>query len=56
MQADRIERIKVYRPYQYQTTEAQPEIAESALNIYKMSVDALSFTEQRASFSLEHLD
>ena len=54
MQApDQIQRVVVFRPPEYTMgPSAQPEIAESCLNRYRMKIDALSFDETRASFSV----
>ena len=52
-QPEAIQRVNVYRPPEYFIgPEAQPEIAESMLNRYRMVVQPLFFDEQRCSFQL----
>jgi len=46
-----VERVSVYRPPEYTTNTFQSEVVESALNVFRMKVDATSVDEQRMSFS-----
>ena len=48
-----VQRVSVYRPVEYSSLpQWSPEVTESALNRYRISVDAQSFDENRIAFSL----
>ena len=46
------QRVSVYRPSDYSTSTFQAEVVESALNVFRMKVDPVSFDSQRASYSV----
>ena len=51
-QASQIERVQVYRPPEYTIGPTfKGELQESAVQRVRLELDALSFDEQRASFS-----
>ena len=52
MQPQQVERVSVFRPPEYNIRPLwKAEVTESMINRYRMKVDALSYSEQRLSFS-----